>query len=225
MKQMNQVKQAVGKQPSCVKHAWRFSALLTVGATVLMAAFVFAMPTTAFASAGATEEGGISIIVPKMAEFVPALIAFLIIWVVLAKVAWPKILGTMDERSQRIEDSLNEAERTKQHALEVRKESDDLLTDARRQAADIVLAARQDAEAERQRIIAAAHKEAEGIIERAHRNADDERHALYADAAASIADLSVSVASKIVEKQLDEDGEQRRLIESYIKEAGSLNAN
>ena len=88
-----------------------------------------------------------------------------------------------------------------------------------------LLAARQDAEAERQRIIAAAHKEAEGIIARAHRTAEDERHALYAEAAASIADLSVSVASKIVEKALDEDGEQRRLIESYIKEAGSLNAN
>lgn len=46
-----------------------------------------------------------------------------------------------------------------------------------------------------------------------------------AEAAGSIADLSVSVASKIVEKTLDEDGEQRRLIERYIQEAGSLNVN
>ena len=98
------------------------------------------------------------------------------------------------------------------------------MTDARRQAADIVLAARQDAEAERARIIASAHAEAEGIIAKAHSNAEEERRAIYAQAAGSIADLSVSVASKIVEKALDEDGEQRRLIERYIKEAGSLNA-
>lgn len=180
-----------------------------------------AVPAPAFAEG----EGGASILIPKMAEFVPALIAFLIIWIVLAKIAWPKILGMMDERSRRIQESLDEAERTKKKAIEDRAASDELMTDARRQAADIVLAARQDAEAERARIIAAARTEAEHIIAKAHATAEDERHALYAEAAASIADLSVSVASKIVEKTLDEDGEQRRLIERYIEEAGSLNAS
>ena len=188
----------------------------------LAAAAICAAPVSAFAEESA---GGMDILIPKMAEFVPALIAFLIIWVVLAKVAWPKVLGMMDERSRRIEESLEEAERTKQKAIEDRAASDELVTDARRQAADIVLAARQDAEAERARIIAAARTEAEHIIAKAHATAEDERHALYAEAAASIADLSVSVASKIVEKTLDEDGEQRRLIERYIEEAGSLNAS
>ena len=191
----------------------------TVAVTALAA---LAAPASAFAEESA---GGVDILIPKMAEFIPALIAFLIILVVMAKLVWPKVLAMMDERERRIADSLEEADRTKQKALEARKASDDMLTDARRQAADIVLAARQDAEAERQRIIDAAHTEAEGIIAKAKRTAEDERHALYANAAASIADLSVSVASKIVEKSLDEDGEQRRLIESYIKEAGSLNAN
>lgn len=192
------------------------------GAASVTALTALAAPASAFAEESA---GGVDILIPKMAEFIPALIAFLIILVVMAKLVWPKVLAMMDERERRIADSLEEADRTKQKALEARKASDDMLTDARRQAADIVLAARQDAEAERQRIIAAAHTEAEGIIAKAKRTAEDERHALYANAAASIADLSVSVASKIVEKSLDEDGEQRRLIENYIKEAGSLNAN
>ncbi len=192
------------------------------GSAAAVSLAALAAPAPAFAE---EEASGISIIIPNMAEFVPALIAFLIIWVVLAKVAWPKVLGMMDERSRRIEESLDEAARTKEKAIADRKASDDLLTDARRQAADIVLAARQDGEAERQRIIAAAHKDAEAIIAKAHRTVEDERHALYAEAASSIANLSVSVASKIIEKALDEDGEQRRLIERYIKEAGSLNGN
>ena len=186
------------------------------------ASLVAMMPATAFAEGSA---GGPSILIPNMAEFVPALIAFLIILVVLSKLAWPKVLSMMEEREKRIADSLDEAERTKQKAIEDRAVSDALVTDARRQAADIVLEARQDAEAERARIIAAARTEAEHIIAKAHATAEDERHALYAEAAASIADLSVSVASKIVEKTLDEDGEQRRLIERYIEEAGSLNAS
>ena len=191
----------------------------TVAAAI--SSFVLAVPAQAFAEESSNKA---EILIPKMAEFIPALIAFLIIWVVLAKFAWPQILSMMDERGKRIQESLDEAETTKKKAIASRKEYDELVTDARRKSADIVLEARKDAEAERARIIEAAHKEAEDIIAKAHANAEDERNAIYVAAAASIADLSVSVASKIVGETLDQDGEQRRLIERYVKEAGSLNA-
>lgn len=191
----------------------------TVAAAI--SSFVLAVPAQAFAEESSNKA---EILIPKMAEFIPALIAFLIIWVVLAKFAWPQILSMMDERGKRIQESLDEAETTKKKAIASRKEYDELVTDARRKSADIVLEARKDAEAERAHIIEAAHKEAEDIIAKAHANAEDERNAIYAAAAASIADLSVSVASKIVGETLDQDGEQRRLIERYVKEAGSLNA-
>ncbi|MBN2939784.1 MAG: F0F1 ATP synthase subunit B [Collinsella sp.] len=191
----------------------------TVAAAI--SSFVLAVPAQAFAEESSNKA---EILIPKMAEFIPALIAFLIIWVVLAKFAWPQILSMMDERGKRIQESLDEAETTKKKAIASRKEYDELVTDARRKSADIVLEARKDAEAERARIIEAAHKEAEDIIAKAHANAEEERNAVYAAAAASIADLSVSVASKIVGETLDQDGEQRRLIERYVKEAGSLNA-
>ena len=191
----------------------------TVAAAI--SSFVLAVPAQAFAEESSNKA---EILIPKMAEFIPALIAFLIIWVVLAKFAWPQILSMMDERGKRIQESLDEAETTKKKAIASRKEYDELVTDARRKSADIALEARKDAEAERARIIEAAHKEAEDIIAKAHANAEDERNAIYAAAAASIADLSVSVASKIVGETLDQDGEQRRLIERYVKEAGSLNA-
>lgn len=191
----------------------------TVAAAI--SSFVLAVPAQAFAEESSNKA---EILIPKMAEFIPALIAFLIIWVVLAKFAWPQILSMMDERGKRIQESLDEAETTKKKAIASRKEYDELVTDARRKSADIVLEARKDAEAERARIIEAAHKEAEDIIAKAHANAEDERNAIYAAAAASIADLSVSVASKIVGETLDQDGEQRRLVERYVKEAGSLNA-
>lgn len=199
-----------------MKHNYRL-----MGA-VAGAAAALALPVPAFAEGSS---GGADILIPKAAEFVPALIVFLIILFAIAKFAMPQILSTMEEREKRIADSLDEAEKTRQKAIADRKASDDIVTDARRQAAEIVLAARQDAEAERTRIIAAAHAEAEDILAKAHSSAEEERRAIYAGAAASIADLSVSVASKIVSKTLDEDGEQRRLIEKYIEEAGSLNAD
>ena len=178
------------------------------------------MPVSAFA-----EDGAAGADIPKMAEFIPALIAFLIIWIVLAKVALPGIMKTMEERGKKIEESLDEAEKTKQEAIAKRAESDSIVTDARRQAADIVLEARKDAESERARIIEAAHKEAEEIIAKAHTTVEDERKSIYAGAASSIADLSVAVATKIVGEALEDDAEQKKLIERYIQEAGSLNAD
>ncbi len=187
---------------------------------IAMVAAAQLVPAAAFAE----EAAGADILIPKMAEFVPAFIAFVIIWVVLAKVALPGIMKTMDERGKKIEESLNEAEKTKQEAIAKRSESDSLITDARRQASEIVLEARKDAEAERARIVEAAHKEAEDIIAKAQSTAADERKSIYAGAASSIADLSVSVASKIVGEALSDEAEQKKLIERYIKEAGSLNA-
>ena len=169
------------------------------------------MPVSAFAEDGAA---GADILIPKMAEFIPALIAFLIIWIVLAKVALPGIMKTMEERGKKIEESLDEAEKTKQEAIAKRAESDSIVTDARRQAADIVLEARKDAESERAR-----------IIDKAHTTVEDERKSIYAGAASSIADLSVAVATKIVGEALEDEGEQKKLIERYIQEAGSLNAD
>ena len=85
------------------------------------------MPVSAFAEDGAA---GADILIPKMAEFIPALIAFLIIWIVLAKVALPGIMKTMEERGKKIEESLDEAEKTKQEAIAKRAESDSIVTDA-----------------------------------------------------------------------------------------------
>ena len=174
------------------------------------------MPVSAFAEDGAA---GADIPIPKMAEFIPALIAFLIIWIVLAKVAMPGIMKTMEERGKKIEESLVEAEKTKQEAIAKRSESDSIVTDARR------LEARKDAESERARIIEAAHNEAEEIIAKAHTTVEDERKSIYAGAASSIADLSVAVATKIVGEALEDESEQKKLIERYIQEAGSLNAD
>ena len=188
-------------------------------AAVPVTLMLLAAPTPAFAEESA---GGASILIPNMAEFIPALIAFLIIFFALAKLAWPKVLGMMDERSQRIEDSLKAAEDANAVAHEKRREAEQIVADARRQASDIVLEARRDAEAERARIIGQAHDEASAVVARAHENIEEERRAVYASSSATSANRAVSVASKIIGESLDEN-EQRNLIEKYMDEVGSLN--
>ena len=186
------------------------------------AAPVLLMPAMAFAEG--TESSGAEILIPKPAELIPALVIFLVIWFLLAKFAWPKVIATLDAREKHIEESIEEADATKAQAAKIRDDADDVIADARRKASEIVLEARGDAEKERSRIVAAAHTEAEDIIAKAHDRADDEMKRAYANATDTIAKMSVAVATRIVGDTLaDDEAKQRELIKKYLSEV-SLNA-
>lgn len=187
------------------------------------AATLFSAPSLAFATEGESAAGA-DILIPKMAEFIPALVIFLIIMFLLGKFAWPSVLKMMDEREQVIKDSIDEAEQLKAAAATTRDEADAVVADARRKASEIVLDARSDADKERARILADAHTEAEDIITKARERAADEQRRVYANATDSIAKVSVAVAAKIVGETLAGDEEkQRELIKKYIAEVGSIN--
>ena len=201
-----------------MKNVTRAGIMLGAAASVLSA------PALAFAE-GTESSGGADILIPKMAEFVPALVIFLIIWFLLAKFVWPKIISVLDAREHKIEDSIEEADATKAEAAEIREEADAIVAEARRKASEIVLDARGDAEKERARIVAAAHGEAAEIIAKAHERADDELKRAYASATDTIAKMSVAVAGKMVGETLaDDDAKQRELIKKYLAEVGKLNA-
>lgn len=191
------------------------------GTALGAASLALLVPAFAFAEEGA---GGADILIPKKAEFVPALIIFLVIWFLLAKFVWPKVIATLDAREKRIEETIEEADQTKAKAVEIREEADAIVAEARRKASEIVLDARSDAEKERSRIVAVAHKEAEDIIAKAHDRAEDEMKRAYAGATETIAKMSVAVASRIVGDTLaDDEQKQRELIKRYLTEVGSLN--
>ncbi len=65
----------------------------------------FAFPALAFAN---EEEatGGISAILPDMLEFIPMLIAFIILWIILAKFGWPMFNGMLEKRENTIREAL-----------------------------------------------------------------------------------------------------------------------
>lgn len=75
-------------------------------AGVATVAYELLAPSVALAES----PSGADLLLPKPAEFIPALIAFLIIWFVLGKFAWPSILKMMESRQEKIQNDLNTAE-------------------------------------------------------------------------------------------------------------------
>ena len=185
-------------------------------AATLSLAVVAATPGMAFAAAGP------DILIPKPAEFIPALIAFLAIWLILAKLAWPAIIKTLDAREEKIASDLKAAEDAKNAAEEDVQKGKDSVSAAERQAADIIAAAKREAEEQRSKIIAEAQASAVSLIAKAHDAIDAERKKAMTELSGQVVDLSVEIAAKIIGDALDEEEEQR-LAEKYLMEVGDLN--
>lgn len=193
-------------------------------ATMPFAAAAVALATPSLAFASGDSDLGIGILIPNMAEFIPALIAFLIIWAILAKFAWPMIVGMLDKRQETIKNNLDEAEAAKIEAQRSLEEYKKQLGDARREAAGIIDEARRAGEQVKADITAQAQAQADEMIAKAKKSIEKEKLAAIADLQTSVADLSVAVAGRLIGEELS-DADQRKLIEKYVAEAGTLNAN
>lgn len=182
----------------------------------LMLGTVLSLPTVALAEG----PSGADLLLPKPAEFIPALIAFLVIWLIMAKLAWPSILGMMEKRQQKIQDDLDSAEKSKAKAATEAQSYEDKLVEANHKAEEIISAAKKEAEEERSQILAKAQHEASDIIAKAHGAVDSERRKATIELSSSVVDLSVEIASKIIGNDLTED-QQRRLAEKYLAEVSA----
>ena len=159
------------------------------------------------------------ILIPKPAEFVPALIAFLIIWFVLAKFAWPMIVKTLDDRENKIKGDLDAAEHAKAEAEQEKKDYAAQLADAHTQADQIVAEAKKEAEQERSQMLARAQKEAAATVAKSRDALETERRKAMIELSSSVVDLSVEITGKIIGDELTED-QQRKLAEKYLNEVG-----
>lgn len=161
-----------------------------------------------------------SIVTPATPELIWGSLAFLIVLGVLVKFAFPTLKKTMAERQAKIRDDLEGAEAAKAEAERERDDYRSKIQESRQEAVEILEAARGDAERVRADIIARAESEASEIKARAN---DDIRLATeraQADLQASVKDLSIELAEKVVERNLDPET-QRALIDSYIAQVGS----
>ncbi len=178
---------------------------------------VLGTPVVALAEESAV---GPDILIPKMAEFIPALIAFLVILLILAKLVWPPVLDMMEKRQQKIQDDLDAAERSKVQAAEEARSYEAKILDAHHEADAIVAKAKKEAEEVRSAVLAKAQREAADIIAKAHGAVDSERHKAMIELSSSVVDLSVEIASKIIGNNLSVE-EQRKLAEKYLAEVGA----
>jgi F-type H+-transporting ATPase subunit b len=161
-----------------------------------------------------------SLVTPAPAEILWGGIAFLIVLAALMKFAFPALKKGLKARSDQIRDDLEGASRAREEAEAEAAQYRAQIGDARSEGNAIVEEARADAERIRREVVARAEAEAADIRERAQEDIRLAQDRAVSDLRAQVADLSIGLAEKVVERNLDRDT-QIALIESYINSVGN----
>ncbi len=145
-------------------------------------------------------------------------IIFAIVFFILAKFGFPIITGMVEKRNKRIEDALSAARRAEDALAHLRQEQERIMDETRAEQARLL----HEAAAERESMMAKSREEARieaaSIIAEARQRIQEEKESALRDVRREVAMMSVSIAEKIVRKDLATDKGQMELIDRLVSE-------
>jgi len=165
-----------------------------------------------------------NLILPATNEIIWGGLAFVVLLLVMWKYALPPVRNLMKQREDRIRDDLERAEQARTEGEGELANYRRQVADARNEAARIIEEARQSADEVKRQIQSQAESDAAGIRARAQEDIQLATDRAQADLQGRVAELSIELAEKIVERNLDRDT-QMALVESYIGQVGNGNGS
>ena len=174
------------------------------------------MLATVLILATEAEEGsGVDLLIPTTQEWVAALAAFLIVFAVMWKFAWPNLQATLEARQAEIGGKMEEAEGIKVEAQGLLDDYKAQVAAAKSEANQIVEDARVQGESVKADIITKAEAEGRLILDKAREEAGNEKARALGEARQEVANLSIDLAEKVVGNSLDRSAQQG-LVTQYL---------
>jgi F-type H+-transporting ATPase subunit b len=154
---------------------------------------------------------------PDPGLFIWTILTFLVLLGLLAKFAWRPLLAALDARQNAIRKSLDDAQQARQELERLNQESALILNKARAEADQIIVSSRADAERLREDMKQRARAEADAVVKNAERQIQLETARALQQIRTEAADLSVMIASKLIQRNLSKE-DNERLIEEALKQ-------
>jgi F-type H+-transporting ATPase subunit b len=146
------------------------------------------------------------------------LIVFLLLFFLLAKLAWKPIINSLKDREQSIQQALDTAEKARLEMSRLKADNENLLKLAREEREKMLRDARDASTRMKDETQADAKKSADRIIEDARTAINAEKVNAMKEVKALVANLSLEIAAKILQKNLADDKAQKDLTQEYIKD-------
>jgi F-type H+-transporting ATPase subunit b len=159
-------------------------------------------------------------LLPAKNEVIWGSAAFAVLLLAMWKFGVPAVKNMEKAREDRIRNDLEGAEKARTEAEAEKAQYQEQIADARNEAGRIIEEARQSAEQVRKDLIARAEAEANEIRQRAQADISTQQERALAELRTEVTQLSIDLAERIVEHNLDRDT-QLRLVDSFIDQVGS----
>jgi F-type H+-transporting ATPase subunit b len=145
------------------------------------------------------------------------IVCFLITLFVLKRFAFGPIQKSIDERRERIRQSLEEADNAREEAKRLLEEHRKLIASAQTDAEEILGEARRVADANERRMREELEADRQRRLEETRKQIDGETRRALEQIRSEVVELSLLAATKVTRKSLD-DADHRRLIEEAVGE-------
>jgi len=178
---------------------------------------VAALALTALPIHAAEDAPALSPFAGNLGNAIWTLAIFVIVIIVLGKFAWGPILGLLQQREEFIHQALAGAKQDRDAAEASLKEYSAKLHSAHAEAAAIIEETRRDAERLREEVRQRAKGEADKMITNAQRQIQLETSRALEQIRREAVDLSVMIASKIIQRNLSKE-DNERLIDEALKQ-------
>ena len=157
---------------------------------------------------------------PDPGLYIWTIATFLVLLALLAKFAWRPLLEALERRQETIRKSLDDAHTAKQELEQLRADSARILAQARTEGEAILSATRDDANRFRDEMKQKARAEGAAIVKNAEQQIALETARALQQIRHEAVDLSLAIASKILQRNLSKD-DNARLIEDTFKQIES----
>ena len=148
------------------------------------------------------------------------LVNFTILLGILYAVGYKPILRVLDQRSNRIRDSLEQAERIQKESAERQEQMEQQLREARREGQVLIEQARELADRFREEERERARQEATSVVERARADIQRERDSAIDEVRVGFGDLAITAAERVIRRSLDRQAHEE-LISQVLEESGT----
>ena len=159
-----------------------------------------------------------SILTPDLGLLFWMLLAFLVVFFVLAKFGFPSIVGMVDKRKKYIDESLSKAQKAAAQLENIKQESESLIQEAREKQASILKEAAATRDAIVEKAQEKAHEEGARILAEAKAEIENQKQVAINEIRKQVAILSVEVSGKILRKKLSADDAQMDYINGMLDE-------
>ena len=157
-----------------------------------------------------------SILTPDFGLFFWMLVAFLVVFFLLAKFGFPVITNMVEERKNFIDESLRKAHEAQERLANIEKEGESILQEAREKQAQILKEAAETRDAIVEQAQEKARLEGSRLLDEAKVAIEQEKKAAIADIRQQVATLSVEIAEKVLKQNLRDDKSQMDLIDRML---------